>query len=210
MTSGSPTTRRIAWASAIALGLGLTAITLLWGYSPTGWIEFLQLLAVIGTVALGFLGVMFLVYSRMADYRAPTSEAEFEALVQESERLARDGVEPEPDEMDFLVDPYEPLDFDDIVREALDDLPRDFQLVLKHVPVVVSDKGRSRGAYGLYQGDTVARDNTHDRIVIFRDTLLRDFGSNPDMLRAQVTRTVLHELAHHLGWDEPGVRGLGL
>ena len=46
--------------------------------------------------------------------------------------------------------------------------------------------------------------------VIFRDTLLRDFGHDPDLLKAQVTRTVRHELAHHLGWNENGVRGLGL
>jgi predicted Zn-dependent protease with MMP-like domain len=30
------------------------------------------------------------------------------------------------------------------------------------------------------------------------------------LLREQVEQTVRHELAHHLGWDEPGVRGLGL
>src|SRR5918997_726029 len=37
-----------------------------------------------------------------------------------------------------------------------------------------------------------------------------DFGDDPDELRAQVTRTVRHELAHHLGADELGVRELGL
>ena len=42
--------------------------------------------------------------------------------------------------------------------------------------------------------------------MIFRDTLLRDFGHDPELLKAQVTRTVRHELAHHLGWDEKGVR----
>jgi predicted Zn-dependent protease with MMP-like domain len=56
----------------------------------------------------------------------------------------------------------------------------------------------------------VARDYFHDRIVIFRDTLVRDFGRDPERLRAQVARTLRHELAHHLGWDENGVRGLGL
>jgi predicted Zn-dependent protease with MMP-like domain len=76
--------------------------------------------------------------------------------------------------------------------------------------VVVSDSGSRRRAYGLYQGDTAAQDYFHDRIVIFRDTLVRDFGHDPDLLRAQVTRTLRHELAHHLGWDEKGVRGLGL
>jgi predicted Zn-dependent protease with MMP-like domain len=56
----------------------------------------------------------------------------------------------------------------------------------------------------------VARDFFHDRIVIFRDTLVRDFGHDPALLKAQVVRTLRHELAHHLGWDENGVRGLGL
>jgi len=96
------------------------------------------------------------------------------------------------------------------VREALDDLPDLLIKALDRVPVVVSDKGRKAGAYGLYQGDTIARDNYHDRIIIFRDTLLRDFGHDPDLLRDQVTRTVRHELAHHLGADELGVRELGL
>ena len=40
--------------------------------------------------------------------------------------------------------------------------------------------------------------------------MVRDFGHDIDLLRAQVVRTVRHELAHHLGWDEDGVRGLGL
>ena len=74
---------------------------------------------------------------------------------------------------------------------------------------MISDKGRRARAYGLYQGDGVARDNYPDRIIIFRDTLLRDFGHDADELRAQVTRTVRHELAHHLGADELGVRELG-
>jgi predicted Zn-dependent protease with MMP-like domain len=46
--------------------------------------------------------------------------------------------------------------------------------------------------------------------VIYQDTLERDFGHDPDLLRAQVERVVKHELAHHLGWGESGVRGLGL
>ena len=96
------------------------------------------------------------------------------------------------------------------MREALDDLPDLLRDALHHVAVVVSDKGRRHGAYGLYHGDGVARDDQPDRIIIFRDTLLRDFGHDPDELRAQVTRTVRHELAHHLGADELGVRELGL
>ena len=49
-----------------------------------------------------------------------------------------------------------------------------------------------------------------DRIVIYRDTLERDFGHDRELLARQVERTLRHELAHHLGWDERGVGGLGL
>ena len=70
--------------------------------------------------------------------------------------------------------------------------------------------GRENRAYGHYFGDTVARDNYPDRIILYQDTLERDFGHDPELLRAQVERTLRHELAHHLGWGEPGVRDLGL
>ena len=76
--------------------------------------------------------------------------------------------------------------------------------------MVVSDGGAREHAYGLYQGDGVARDDYPDRIVIFRDTLRRDFGHDPELLRDQVTRTVRHELAHHVGFDELGVSRLDL
>jgi predicted Zn-dependent protease with MMP-like domain len=76
--------------------------------------------------------------------------------------------------------------------------------------VVVSQHGMENRAYGHYFGDTVARDNYPDRIVLYQDTLERDFGHDPELLRAQVERTLRHEVAHHLGWNEPGVRDLGL
>jgi predicted Zn-dependent protease with MMP-like domain len=65
------------------------------------------------------------------------------------------------------------------------------------------------GLVALLAG-AVAIDGYADRIVIYQDTLERDFGHDPALLRAQVERTVRHEVAHHLGWDETGVRGLGL
>lgn len=76
--------------------------------------------------------------------------------------------------------------------------------------MVVSDHGAEEHAYGQYFGDGVAREAFEDRIVIYRDTLERDFGHDRALLAAQVERTLRHELAHHLGWDEGGVGGLGL
>ena len=126
-------------------------------------------------------------------------EAEFRRLVDRSEALA---LLPPPDRP--------PSEFDELVMQALDDLPEQFRELLGRTPVVVSSRGHEHHAYGQYVGGTIARDTYPDRIVIYQDTLERDFGHDPELLRAQVERTVRHELGHHLGWDERGVRGLGL
>jgi predicted Zn-dependent protease with MMP-like domain len=124
---------------------------------------------------------------------------EFERLVVRSEELAREpGLREETSEFDLLV------------AEAIDRLPPDFQRLLDKTPVVVSHNGRENRAYGHYFGDTVARDDYPDRIILYQDTLERDFGWDRDVLRAEVERTLRHELAHHLGWREQGVRDLGL
>jgi predicted Zn-dependent protease with MMP-like domain len=102
------------------------------------------------------------------------------------------------------------VSFESLVADAIDALPTEFQRVLEQVAVVVSDLGEQHGAYGHYFGDGVARSWVEDRIVIYRDTLERDFGHDRELLARQVEQTLRHELAHHLGWDEPGVGGLGL
>jgi predicted Zn-dependent protease with MMP-like domain len=208
-----PPLRRIAFAAAVALCAGLTAVVALDGFSPSGPLRTLETLAVVGLAAAVLFGAAIAVGLRMADYREPESEEEFEKVVLRAERLAREGVAAEPDEMEFLdLDPYDDEDFEELVRDALDELPDLLRaLVQNHnVAVVISDGGRRAGAYGLYHGDGATRDDVPDRIVIYRDTLRRDFGRDPELLRAQVTQTVRHELAHHVGFDELGVRDLGL
>jgi predicted Zn-dependent protease with MMP-like domain len=211
MLSKWPSGRRLALTTVLCLSLALSIAALTQGMAATWPMRQLELagLIVLGVCVAG-LAFGFAV-AKMSDYRDPEDEAEFERLVVRAEELARENLAAEPEEGEFLeLDPYDPDDFETLVREALDDLPDLLIKALDRVPVVISDKGRKARAYGLYQGDTVARDNYHDRIVIFRDTLLRDFGHDPDLLRDQVTRTVRHELAHHLGADELGVRELGL
>lgn len=110
-----------------------------------------------------------------------------------------------------MADQQRPLDsFEALVADAIDALPEEFQKVLDSVPVVVSELGTEAHAYGQYFGDGVARGRYEDRIVIYRDTLERDFGHDRQLLARQVERTLRHELAHHLGWNERGVGGLGL
>jgi len=108
------------------------------------------------------------------------------------------------------VNQTQPDSFEELVANAIDALPEEFQRVLERVAVVVSDLGTERHAYGEYFGDGVAAERFEDRIVIYRDTLERDFGHNRALLAEQVEQTLRHELAHHLGWDEGGVGGLGL
>jgi len=214
MHSQPPTVRHVLVSALAALTIGLGAASLIVGFSDSFAIRLLQGLAVFAAGAVIVGGAVVLALIRLAGWQDPESETDFEALVLRTERLAAAGVwgeeEPDEDDEEELFDPRNEDDFKVLVRRAVDDLPLEFHRALEHVAVVVSDSGAGRRAYGLYQGDTVAQDYFHDRIVIFRDTLVRDFGHDPDLLKAQVTRTLRHELAHHLGWDEKGVRGLGL
>jgi predicted Zn-dependent protease with MMP-like domain len=149
-----------------------------------------------GAVAL-FLLVAWMSVAMSGSDSMP--EHEFERLVRRSEELAATpGLRSETSQFDLLV------------ADAIDDLPVEFQRLLDETPVVVSQHGVETRAYGHYFGDTVARDSYPDRIVVYQDTLERDFGHDPDLLRAQVERTLRHEVAHHLGWHERGVRDLGL
>ncbi len=77
-------------------------------------------------------------------------------------------------------------DFKALLRAAVDELPLELHRALEHVAIVVGESGSRvrvgrgrRAVYGVFEGDTVTHDYFHDRIVIFRDTLMRDFGHDP-------------------------------
>jgi predicted Zn-dependent protease with MMP-like domain len=146
----------------------------------------------VGLVVVTALGAMLL-------GRGEMPEEEFQRIAQRSELMSR-----------MPPGQVQPSEFEELVIEAIDRLPVEFQELLADVPIVISQRGEEFGAYGHYIGDTAARDDFRDHIVVYQDTLERDFGWNPELLRAQIARTVFHEVAHHLGWDEPGVRDLGL
>ena len=220
MDAKPPMLRRVLLSAIAALTIGLGAVSVLAGFSASPPVRLLEGVAVFAAGAILIGGVVVLAMLHLAGWRDPESEEDFEKIVVRAELLAEEGLWGDSDDGFDDDDEYPPLDDDEdfkaLVRSALDELPLEFHRALEHVAVVVSDEGsarrsgRRRGLYGLYQGDTVARDYFHDRIVIFKDTLMRDFGHDPEMLKEQVSRTVRHELAHHLGWDENGVRGLGL
>jgi predicted Zn-dependent protease with MMP-like domain len=179
-------------AALIAFATGLVLLLL----NPPSFGGAGDLLAVLaGAIAIALVAAWLTV----AAIGKEMPEPEFRRLVDRSEALA---ALPPPERP--------PSEFDELVMQALDDLPDPFREALERIPVVVSNRGHEHRAYGHYMGGTIARDGYPDRIVIYQDTLERDFGQHPELLRAQVERTVRHEIAHHLGWDERGVRGLGL
>ena len=209
MAGSTPPLKVILRAAGLALAIGLAVAFVLAPTSSSPVVRAIELIAVIALGILALAAVLALVTGWLAGWQ--DGEAEFEMVVRRAERLAGDNLAVEPDEGEFLeLDPLRDEDFEELVRDALDELPDLLQNALAHVAVVISDGGRRAHAYGLYQGDGAHREDHPDRIVIFRDTLRRDFGDDAALLREQVVRVVRHELAHHVGFDEMGVGELGL
>jgi len=212
--------RRILVSALAALTAGVGILTLVVGFSATPIVKSIQVLTVIGLGAILIGGVILLVMVRLADWRTP--EEDFELIVRRAERLAADdlweyGEHEDLDSWDDEEDAYDFFDFSDeedfraLVRSVVDELPLEYHRALEHVAIVVSDGGAKvrtgrgrRPVYGMYQGDTVAEDYFHDRILVFRDTLVRDFGRDPERLREQILLTVQRELAYHLGHGVTG------
>jgi predicted Zn-dependent protease with MMP-like domain len=98
------------------------------------------------------------------------------------------------------------LDFEDLTRAALDSVPDQLRSQMANVEVVVEEEPPpGSNLLGLYHGVPL----THrggwyggvlpDKITIYRNPLLRLYGHNEELLRSQVRRVVLHEVAHHFG-----------
>src|SRR5262245_3850178 len=123
MLSRWPTGRRIAISAVFSVAVALTVAVLLGGLSPRGWLRAVEVIAIVVTAGAVLAGIIGLLVTKLASYQNPEDEAEFERLVIRSEELARENLAAEPDEGEFLeYDPFNPVDFEQLVREALDDL----------------------------------------------------------------------------------------
>ena len=106
-------------------------------------------------------------------------------------------------------------DVDDLIDDAVASLPDDLRSFMSNVAIVVEDEPPAGlPLLGLYQGVPLTRRTTAyagvppDRITIYRGPLERLTGGDPDRLREQVRRVVLHEIAHHFGISDERLREL--
>lgn len=110
--------------------------------------------------------------------------------------------------------------FERMVDAVLDELPPWVVDEIDNLHVVVQDRPTpaqaENGAHllGLYEGVMLKNRGMNyfatapDRISIFREQHLR-YARGPQHLAKQIRKTVLHEMAHHLGIDDERLHELG-
>lgn len=121
----------------------------------------------------------------------------------------------------------DPETFAQLVAEALDTLPVEFQQRLENIQVDIElwpsrqdlelaglDPRDRRGLLGLYHGVPLTDRRVGyvafpDHITIFQKPIEAAVGGDPEAVRRQVMRTVIHEIAHYYGIDDDRLRELG-
>jgi len=106
-------------------------------------------------------------------------------------------------------------EFEDLVAEALDEIPDELARLVDNVVFVVEDDSAERGELlGLYEGIPLTERGTYyagvmpDRITIYRLPILAICDSVEDVID-EVHVTVVHEIAHHFGIDDDRLHDLG-
>ena len=107
----------------------------------------------------------------------------------------------------------DPERFEEMVREALDELPDELGTLMRNVAVLVEHDQGPPGLLGLYEGVPLTRRSQYsgvlpDRITIYRQAICADAWSEWDVEK-QVRKTVIHEVAHHFGIGDERLRELG-
>jgi predicted Zn-dependent protease with MMP-like domain len=108
------------------------------------------------------------------------------------------------------------VEFESVVDRALEGLPAWVVERLDNLHVVVQDRPSPEqgDVLGLYEGvSLLERSGDYwgalpDRIIVFRKPHL-DMGLSSHELEEEIRRTVLHEIAHHLGIDDNRLEELG-
>ena len=128
----------------------------------------------------------------------------------------------EPGSVERCMEPETIDPFEELVAEALDSLPEDIARMMSNVQVVVENEPNveqlrsvppGHTLFGLYHGVPLTKRGIYDhalpdKISIFRGPIIR-WARTPERIRAQVRRTVIHEIGHHFGMGEAQLHDLG-
>ncbi|MDP8957263.1 MAG: metallopeptidase family protein [Actinomycetota bacterium] len=106
--------------------------------------------------------------------------------------------------------------FEEVVAQALDDLPRWVRERLENVDVIIEDRPQpaQRDLLGLYEGIPLTQRGTGysgvlpDRITLFQPALERA-ATSEGHLKALIRHTVVHEVAHFFGISDERLDDLG-
>jgi len=117
-----------------------------------------------------------------------------------------------------------PEEFENIIEQSLEKIPRQIKDILKEkqIGIVARDKASSELAqrnpgkviFGAFIGNPYGRFYLADlqaeptRIELYRESFEMMFKKEEE-INAQIERTVVHEIAHYLGFNEKQIRGLG-
>jgi predicted Zn-dependent protease with MMP-like domain len=107
-------------------------------------------------------------------------------------------------------------EFDAAVDRAIEGLPDWVVERMDNIHVVVEDRPtiEQGDVLGIYEGVSLLERSSDywgalpDRIIVFREPHL-ELGLEGEELEEEIRRTVLHEIAHHLGIDDERLHELG-
>ncbi|MEU5553450.1 MULTISPECIES: metallopeptidase family protein [unclassified Micromonospora] len=105
--------------------------------------------------------------------------------------------------------------FEELVGEALDEVPEELLALMSNVVILVEDDPPpGEDLLGLYEGHALTDRGWDyagvlpDRILIYRNPILRICDTDDDVID-EVAVTVVHEIAHHFGIDDARLHELG-
>ena len=106
-------------------------------------------------------------------------------------------------------------EFEELVADALDEVPAELMALLDNVVVLVEDRNADEPELlGLYEGYALTERGWDyggalpDRIMIYREAICDVCDTEEDVVD-EVTVTVVHEIAHHFGIDDARLHDLG-
>jgi len=105
--------------------------------------------------------------------------------------------------------------FEELAAQAVATLPESLAAEIDNVAILVEDEATGGNLFGLYEGVPLTKRGLRsysgvmpDRITLFQTTICQVCETEEEV-RAQIRRTVIHEIAHHFGIDDDRLGELG-